>query len=95
MTITAALVLFSVTWFMVLFCVLPVRFQSQDEAGEVVAGTPKSAPQNLNLGRKMKITTAITVVLFAMLYIVINSGAITLENMDVFGIMQGVPPAGQ
>ena len=35
MTITAALVLFSVTWFMVFFCVLPMRFKSQAQAGEV------------------------------------------------------------
>ena len=44
MTITAAFVLFSVTWFMVFFCVLPLRFVSQADAGEVVPGTPKSAP---------------------------------------------------
>ena len=35
MTITGALILFSVTWFMVFFCVLPWRFTSQDDAGEV------------------------------------------------------------
>ncbi|MDZ7906738.1 MAG: DUF1467 family protein [Cypionkella sp.] len=95
MTITAALVLFATLWFLTLFCVLPIRMQSQDEAGEVVAGTPRSAPQNLNLGRKVKITTAITVAAFAALYVIITSGWITLDNMDVFGIMQAVPKAGQ
>ena len=44
MTITAALVLFAIIWFMVFFCVLPLRFQSQAEAGSVVPGTPASAP---------------------------------------------------
>lgn len=95
MTITAALVLFSVTWFLTLFCVLPLQFQSQEDAGNVVAGTPRSAPQNLNLPRKLRITTAASIVIFIALYIVITSGLITVDNMDVFGIMQGVLKAGE
>ncbi len=40
MTITAAIVLFAVIWFLVFFCVLPFRFESQAEAGSVTPGTP-------------------------------------------------------
>lgn len=87
MTITAALVLFSVTWFMVFFCVLPVRFQSQADAGEVTPGTPASAPADAQVGKKAKITTLIAVVIFAGLYLLINSGLITIDNMDVFHIL--------
>jgi predicted secreted protein len=94
MTITAALVLFSTLWFLVLFCVLPLRFESQDEAGEVVPGTPRSAPHNLNLPRKIKLTTALALVVFGVVYGVIASGWITIDNMDVLGIMDRVPPAG-
>lgn len=92
MTITAAFVLFAVTWFMVFFCVLPVRFQSQDEAGEVVAGTPKSAPATEGIGKKARITSLISVVIWVALYLTITSGVITLSNMDVFGIMSMTPP---
>jgi predicted secreted protein len=88
MTITAAIVLFSVTWFMVFFMVLPVRFKSQADMGEVVPGTPKSAPANADLPRKAKITTAIAVVLSLLIYGVIRSGWITVDNMDVFHIMR-------
>jgi predicted secreted protein len=88
MTITAALVLFSVTWFIVFFCVLPVRFRSQSDAGEIVPGTPASAPADAMISKKAKITTAIAAVLFVCLYLIINSGWITLQNMDVFGIMK-------
>ncbi len=95
MTITAAIVMFSVTWFLTLFIVLAIGVHSQDDAGEVVAGTPPSAPQNLDLPRKLKITTAVTAALFVLLHGVITSGYITIENMDVFGIMQGVPKPGQ
>lgn len=95
MSITAAFVLFSVTWFLVLFCVLAIRFESQAEAGESVAGTPPSAaPASFNIRRKARITTIVTTVIFVILYLTITSGYITIDNMDVFGIMQGVPPAG-
>lgn len=86
MTITAAIVLFSVTWFMTLFCVLPVRFKSQEQAGHVVPGTPRSAPADAQIGRKAKITTMIATVIFAVLYIAITSGRYGLEDMDVFGL---------
>jgi predicted secreted protein len=87
MTITAAIVLFSVTWFMVFFCVLPVRFQSQAEAGSVVPGTPRSAPADAQIGRKARITTVIAIALSLVIYGIIISGWITRDNMDVFGIM--------
>lgn len=92
MTITAAFVLFAVTWFMVFFCVLPIRFQSQDEAGAVVAGTPKSAPSTEGIGKKARITSVIAIVIWVALYFTITSGVVTLNNMDIFGIMKMVPP---
>lgn len=87
MTITAALVLYSTIWFIVLFCVLPVRFQSQADQGHVVPGTPASAPADAQIGRKAKITTMISTVLFGIAYGIITSGWITIDNMDVFHIM--------
>ena len=93
MSITAALVLFSVIWFLVLFCMLPLRMQSQDDVGARVPGTPGSAPQTLDLPRKLRITTGVTAVLFVVMYLVINSGWITIDNMDVFGVMDMTPKA--
>lgn len=87
MSITAALVLFAVTWFMVFFCVLPLRFKSQADLGQITPGTPASAPEEAMVGKKAKITTVIAAVIFAGLYLVITSGLITRHNMDVFGIM--------
>lgn len=87
MTITAAIVLFAVVWFIVFFCVLPVRFKSQAEAGEVTRGTPSSAPAEAMVGKKAKITTGIAAVIFVGLYFLITSGLITIDNMDVFGVM--------
>lgn len=88
MTITGALILFSVTWFMVFFCVLPWRFTSQDDAGEVVPGTPRSAPADDLIGYKAKITTVIAVVIWVALCATILWSGIGINDLDVFGIMR-------
>lgn len=87
MTITAALVLFAVTWFMVFFIVLPLRFTSQDEAGEVVPGTPKSAPADYMVGKKAKITTLVAFVVWVILSAIILSGVISIRDIDWFDRM--------
>ena len=87
MTITGALVLYSVAWFMVFFCVLPLRFTSQDEAGDVVPGTPRSAPSDFLVGKKAKITTLVATVIWAAICAVILWGGIGINDLDVFGIM--------
>jgi predicted secreted protein len=85
MNLTGGIVLFAVIWFMVFFCVLPVRFKSQAEAGEIVPGTPASAPADAQIGRKARITTAITVVLWAVIAYVILSGMVSIYDLDWFG----------
>ena len=87
MTITAALVLFSVIWFMVFFCVLPLRFQSQADAGSVVPGTPASAPADAQVGRKARITTIVTVMLFSVIASIIIWGGISVRDIDFMGWM--------
>lgn len=86
MTITAALVLFAVTWFMVFFCVLPMRFTSQQQAGEIEPGTPRSAPADAMIKPKAKLTTWISLAVFAVLYLLITSGRWGISDMDVFGL---------
>lgn len=87
MTITAAFVLFSVTWFMVFFCVLPLRFISQADAGAVVPGTPRSAPAGDVVVRKAKITTVVAILVWCLLYAIIVSGWITVRDIDFLGRM--------
>ena len=93
MTITAALVMFSVTWFMVFFMVLPLRFRSQSQAGVIEPGTPASAPADAMIKKKAQITTGVAAVIFVILYLVITSGRIGINDLDVFGVMSRVPPA--
>lgn len=92
MTITAALVLFSVTWFMVFFCVLPLRFRSQAQDGVIEPGTPASAPADAMIKRKAQITTVVALVVFVLLYLLITSGWFGIDDLDLFGILKMAPP---
>ena len=85
MTITSALVLFAVIWFMVLFIVLPLRLTTQSEAGRITRGTPGSAPVDPRIGPKMKVVTVVTVVLWAIISAVILSGVVTVAHFDISG----------
>lgn len=92
MSITGAIVLFATTWFLVFFVVLPLRFESQADAGEVVPGTPAGAPSGHVVARKAKITTLVTLVIWALVCGVILSGVISIRDIDFMGVMG--PEAG-
>lgn len=87
MTITAAIVLFAVCWFMVFFIVLPLRLTTQGEAGSVVPGTPSSAPAGPVVKRKAKITTIAAMIVWTILFVIITQGWITVRDFDVMGRM--------
>ena len=82
-----ALVLLAVVWSMVFFIVLPLRLETQGEAGEIVPGTHASAPADFNIKRKAKITTLWAVPLWAVIAGVILSGVISVRDIDWFNRM--------
>ena len=91
MTITGAIVLFSVTWFLVFLCILPTRQTSQAKAGTVVPGSAPSAPSaptDPQLARKAKLTTWITLILWALMCGIILSGWIGVEDTDIFHLLK-------
>lgn len=83
----SAFVVFSVTWFLALFCLLPVRIRSQEEAGDTVPeGAMTGAPSNPNLGIKAIGATVISAVITGIAWYVIGNRIVTLETMErVFG----------
>lgn len=94
MTITAALILYAVTWFMVFFIVLPIRFTSQADRGAVVPGTPKSAPAEEVVKKKALITSAVALVIWVGLVWFLTSGLVTVRDIDFMGRL-GPAPLGQ
>ena len=82
MSITSALVLFAVIWFMTFLVVLPIRVQTQGDLGDIVPGTHAGAPEHHHLRKKAWITTGVSVVLWALIGGIIISGLITVEDID-------------
>ncbi|KRE16611.1 hypothetical protein ASE63_15500 [Bosea sp. Root381] len=68
MTIAAALAVYFVIWWIVLFVVLPFGVRSQVEAGDVTEGTEPGAPVLPGLLRKAWITTAIAAAIFVLVW---------------------------
>ena len=72
MTITSAIVLLSVYWFIILFIVLPINVTTQNDERNIIEGTAPSSPINPNLKRKFSITTIVSFILWIPTCLVIN-----------------------
>ena len=72
--------LFFVVWWIVLFAVLPFGVRTQQEAGDIVPGTPASAPKAFRLARVFMINTAVAIVVFAVIWLAIE--------LDPFGVAE-------
>jgi len=66
----------------VLFAVLPIGVRTQGEAGEVVPGTPESAPVAPRLLRIVAINTLVATIVFAGVWLVIHYRLITVEDLS-------------
>lgn len=74
MRIGTAVAIYFVIWWIVLFAVLPLKVRTQGEAGEVVPGTPASAPAQPELLLKAGLTTVLAGVVFALFWALMHSG---------------------
>ncbi|WP_424944728.1 DUF1467 family protein [Aliiroseovarius crassostreae] len=87
MSITAALVLYVVIWFVTMFVVLPIRLRTQGDEGRVLRGTHAGAPADFKLGRTLIIVTIWGTLAWAIVSGIIISGVITVEDIDWFNRM--------
>lgn len=87
MSITSAIVLYAVIWFMTLFVVLPLNMTTQGDEDEVVPGTHKSAPANLRMGRKARTVTIWATLVWVVVAGTILSGVVTVRDLDWFNRM--------
>ncbi|MEM9318437.1 MAG: DUF1467 family protein [Pseudomonadota bacterium] len=84
MNLVTGIVLYAIIWFMTLFVILPFRMRSQSDDGEVVPGTPGSAPADPALRKRFVVTTLAASVIWAVIAGVILSGAVRVEDFDLF-----------
>lgn len=82
MSITSAIVLYAVIWFMTFLVALPIRVQTQGDLGEVTPGTHAGAPEHHHLKKKALITTLVAAVLWAVIAGIILSGVIEIRDFD-------------
>ena len=68
MSLTGSFVVFVILWWLILFMILPRDINSQKDNDFVVKGADPGAPSNPNIIKKLIITTAITSILFAIIY---------------------------
>ena len=81
MGLSFSIAIYFVVWWLVLFVVLPFGVRTQDDAGAVVPGTPGSAPLAHHMLRTALITTAVSAVVFAVLYLGITRKWIPLDSI--------------
>ena len=81
--------IYFVVWWLVLFTILPIGMHTQEEEGEVVLGTARSAPVRPRLLRKAVITTIVTTILVgAFVAAVIHFGITVWSVADWFNLRQ-------
>ena len=84
MTLTGGLVLFATLFFLVMFLLLPIGHRSQEEAGQVVPGTPVGAPERPLLGRKAIWAAVIAAAIVGGIWLFLDAGFITRQDMMNF-----------
>src|SRR5271169_4938582 len=89
MSITTAVAVFVLIWWVVLFAVLPWGVRSQHEGGAgpndptepIAPGTDPGAPANLRLGQKLLWTTLVSGVIYAACYVVYVEHLVTIDSL--------------
>ena len=84
MSIAFLIAVYFIIWWVVLFTVLPFGVRTQGETGEVVPGTPASAPAEFRLLRVLIATTIVSAIVFAVLWT-----AVRYRWIDVEGLVGG------
>jgi predicted secreted protein len=67
-------VVFAITWWVVIFVMLPIGVRGQHEDGEIVAGSEPGAPSVANLKQKAWWTTIATSVVWIIFFAITESG---------------------
>ena len=81
MTLSFAIAIYILIWWVVLFAMLPIGVRTQAEEGEVSPGTAESAPDRPRLLPKMVATTVVASLVFAAVYVIIVHRVITLDQI--------------
>jgi predicted secreted protein len=89
LSLTTALAIYFLIWWVVLFAVLPFGVRSQHESGEVVAGSDPGAPATPRLRIKLIWTTGVATLVFGLFYTAYVTRIVTLDDLaTLFGLLR-------
>jgi predicted secreted protein len=87
-SLTTAVAIYFIIWWVVLFTVLPWGIRSQHESGDVIPGSDPGAPVIPRLGAKLLWTTAVATAVFAAFAAVYLNRLVTLDDLaTLFGLL--------
>ena len=81
-SISTALAIYFVMWWIVLFLTLPFGVRSQHEDGAGAPGTDPGAPIVSRMGAKLIWTTVISAVIFAVSWLAYGAGLLNVERLS-------------
>jgi predicted secreted protein len=81
MSLVLGIALYFIIWWVMLFAVLPLGVRTQGDAGEIVQGTPDSAPVAPKALRIIGLTTALATVVFIVVWLAMRYKLIPLETV--------------
>jgi predicted secreted protein len=81
-TISTAIAIYFVLWWVTLFVTLPFGVRSQHEDGEGAPGTDPGAPILAKMGRKLIWTTVISGIIFAIGICAYRAGYLSIERLS-------------
>ncbi|MEE8295545.1 MAG: DUF1467 family protein [Sphingomonadales bacterium] len=73
MGIITGLLVYVLTWWMIWFMILPIGVKTQEEKGEGIPGTPKSAPVNPLILKKMAATSVVAALVWGVIFYLIET----------------------
>lgn len=85
MSVVMSIALYFIIWWVMLFAVLPLGVRTQGDAGEIIQGTPASAPVAPKARRIIAMTTALATVVFGLVWLTIRLRLIPLEAVGLPG----------
>ena len=81
-TISTALAIYFVIWWIVLFVTLPFGVRSKHKDGPSTDGTDPGAPISSQMGRKLIWTRVISAAIFAIAMLAYNAGYLNIERLS-------------
>ena len=79
MSVALSIAVYFIIWWTTLFAVLPIGVRTQQETGDIVPGTPESAPASFRVLRVLGINTVVATIVFIFVWLAITRGWIPLE----------------